>query len=188
MEHSRKVYFGILLVAFLYSMSKFVTKELQCNLPWILTQDQIGLQECQTEEDLKSYRNLSFRITSPILKQKLVNKGCFRPNCKQTTWTKNQFTNYWDTQDGSTFVAFIIPSTAKVIQRKEIRLADLATSIADCGSYLGLFLGASALSLIDILIVYIKRIFKAIYESICNPKKLWMFAHLFTYSHCLKIT
>ena len=75
MEHSRKVYFGILLVAFLYSMSKFVTKELQCNLPWILTQDQIGLQECQTEEDLKSYRNLSFRITSPILKQKLVNKG-----------------------------------------------------------------------------------------------------------------
>ena len=142
-----------------------------CKLPWILNQD-IGLQECQNEDDLKFYRNLSFIITSPFLKQKLVSKGCFRPNCKQTTWTKNQFTNYWDTQDGSTFVAFIIPSTAKVIQRKEIRLADLATFIADCGSYLGLFLGASVLSLIDILIVYIKRIFKAIYESICNPKKL----------------
>ena len=53
-------------------IDEFVTEELQCNLPWILTQDQIGLQECQTEEDLKSYRNLSFRITSPILKQKLV--------------------------------------------------------------------------------------------------------------------
>ena len=96
-----------------------------------------------------------------------MNKGCFRPNCKQTTWTKNQFTNYWD-NEGSAFVAFIIPSSAKVIQRKEIRLADFSTFIADCGSYLGLFLGASVLSLIDIVIAYIKRTFKAIYESIHN--------------------
>ena len=148
-------------------IDEFITNELQCNLPWILTQDQIGLRECQTEEDLKSYRNLSFEITSPILKQKLVNKGCFRPNCKQTTWTKNQFTNYWD-NEGSAFVAFIIPSSAKVIQRKEIRLADFSTFIADCGSYLGLFLGASVLSLIDIVIAYIKRTIKAICESIHN--------------------
>lgn len=147
-------------------IDEFINEELRCRLPWIHTHDQVGLQKCQSEDDLKSYRNLSYRMTSPFLKQKLVSKGCFRPNCKQTTWTKNQLTNYWDTKDGSSFVAFIIPSTSKVIQRKEIRLADFATFIADCGSYLGLFLGASVLSLTDIVITYIKRIFKAICERI----------------------
>ena len=147
-------------------IDEFINEELRCRLPWIQTHDQVGLQKCQSEDDLKSYRNLSYRMTSPFLKQKLVSKGCFRPNCKQTTWTKNQLTNYWDTKDGSSFVAFIIPSTSKVIQRKEIRLADFATFIADCGSYLGLFLGASVLSLTDIVIAYIKRIFKAICEII----------------------
>ena len=83
-----------------------------------------------------------------------MNKGCFRPNCKQTTWTKNQFTHYWDNED-SAFVAFIIPSSAKVIQRKEIRLADFSTFIADCGSYLGLFLGASVENIYNISLLYL---------------------------------
>ena len=50
-----------------------------------------------------------------------------------------------------------IPATAKVIQRKEIRLADYGTFIADMGSYLGLYLGASILSLTDMVHVCFKR-------------------------------
>ena len=55
----------------------------------------------------------------------------------------------------STQIRIYIPSTAKVIQRKEIRLANMATFIADVGSYLGLFLGGSILSLIDIALTFV---------------------------------
>ena len=50
----------------------------------------------------------------------------------------------------------------KVLQRKEIRLADFSTFIADCGSYLGLFLGASILSLSDIGISLVKKVMKVL--------------------------
>ena len=88
----------------------------------------------------------------------------FKPNCRQTTWVKNQYQYVSDKKDHGINDAWLfIPSTAKVIQRKEIKLADFGTFIADCGSYLGLFLGASVLSLTDWLVIYTKQAFRAIY-------------------------
>ena len=45
--------------------------------------------------------------------------------------------------------------------KEEIKLADFSTFMADCGSYLGLFLGASILSLSEIGVTLAKRLKKA---------------------------
>ena len=141
----------------------FIAEQLNCSLPW--TKNNNTWRYCQTEEDLALFRKLSFSITSPYLKQKLTMKGCFRPNCKQTSWVSTQETLAWDNNHGESSVKITIPATAKVIQRKEIRLADYGTFIADMGSYLGLYLGASILSLTDMVHVCFKRFLRSEIED-----------------------
>ena len=141
----------------------FIAEQLNCSLPW--TKNNNTWRYCQTEEDLALFRKLSFNITSPYLKQKLTMKGCFRPNCKQTSWVSTQETLAWDNNHGESSVKITIPATAKVIQRKEIRLADYGTFIADMGSYLGLYLGASILSLTDMVHVCFKRFLRSEIED-----------------------
>ena len=142
---------------FFFSKLNFWTKiwiSHQCDL------DKIG-RSCQTENDLKVYRNLTFEITSTSLREKLDKKGCFTPNCRQTTWVKNQYySTHPNTEDGSIRLWLVMYSTAKVIQRKELLLATFSTFVADCGSYLGLFLGASVLSMTDTAFLSIKRALK----------------------------
>ena len=136
-------------------IDEFIAEELQCNLPWAKT-DQ--LKTCQSEEDLLAFRNLSFHITSPYFKAKLVDKGCFIPNCKKTVWVKNQYAKSYIEDYDSTQIRIFIPSTTTVIQRKEIQFANMATFMADFGSYLGLFLGGSILSLTEIALTYVNVI------------------------------
>ena len=50
-----------------------------------------------------------------------------------------------------------MPLDAKVLQRQEVLLADFSTFVVDCGSYLGLFLGASILSLTDSALAYVVK-------------------------------
>ena len=139
-----------------------IAQELNCSLPWTiktnLDHPDINLKYCKTAEELIAFSNL-FLNSSTYLRQKLTQKGCFIPNCKHTTWAKNQFTQVWHNKKGETSVEIHIPASAKVIQRKEIRLASYATFVQDVGSYLGLYLGASILSLTDIVHVCFKRIF-----------------------------
>ena len=133
-------------------IDEFIDEELHCDLPWA---KKVNMKTCQSEEDLLAFRNLSYHMTSPYLTEKLTKKGCFKPNCKNTVWVKNQYAKLYIEDYDSTQIRIFIPSTAKVIQRKEIRLANVATFMADVGSYLGLFLGGSILSLIDIALTYV---------------------------------
>ena len=59
--------------------------------------------------------------------------------------------------ENQTLILFAVPDTSKTLVRREIMLADFATFMADCGSYLGLFLGASILSLSEIGVTAFKQ-------------------------------
>ena len=139
----------------------FIAEQIGCRLPWTTRQSKFK-KVCQSHQDLKAFRNLSFSMNnlmseSQEIKNKITDKGCFKPNCRQRTWTKNQFFERWYEPD-KTFLSMIIPPGAKVLQRKEVLLANLSTFVADCGSYLGLFLGGSILTLVDFFIAFIKKI------------------------------
>ena len=149
-------------------IDEFIAEKIHCRLPWMKDKDESS-RICQSKKDLKAFRKVSYLITSPQMKAKLSVQGCFKPNCRQTTWVKNQYQYVSDKKDNGINDAWLfIPSTAKVIQRKEIKLADFGTFMADCGSYLGLFLGASVLSLTDWLVIYTKQAFRASYGKFYN--------------------
>ena len=146
-------------------MDEFIGEQLNCNLPWA-ENPKIDYQECQSQEHLKAYRNISLNMDSEEIKAKIEQKGCFVPNCKKTTWVKNQF-NY-KKQQGKEMRYFIsIPSTMKILQRKEVKITDFNTFVADFGGYLGLFLGASVLSLTNFALTNLKKASKW-FSSIFN--------------------
>ena len=59
----------------------------------------------------------------------------------------------------------MITPDSKVLQRKEVLLADFGTFLADIGSYLGFFLGASILSLTELGLAYLKTTCKTVLEK-----------------------
>ena len=136
-------------------INEFYAEQLKCNLPWATKMDP-DLKKCESEDELKQFRKLSMDITFPNLTEKIKDMGCFKPNCLQTTWTKNSNEAKW-VMENETELFVTITSKTKVIRRQEIRLADFSTFLADCGGYLGLFLGASLLSITDAIIAYARR-------------------------------
>ena len=143
-------------------MNEFYAKELGCKLPWD-TESKLDdqLKNCETAVQLDTFRNLSNYITSKTLISKVKKYGCLKPNCRKITWKKAEHTEVYDQpgQPGHKLVV-VMPHNAKVLQRQEVKLADMGSFVADCGSYLGLFVGASILSLTDILIYTLKRLRK----------------------------
>ena len=137
---------------FIDCMDGFIGEELKCNLPW--TSNRNEYEECTTEEALKLFRNLSMNMESEEIRAKIQKKGCFLENCKKTTWVKNPY-QYGRTDKKMAFLMHL-PSNAKVLQRSEVHIATFDTFVADFGGYLGLFLGASILSLTDVVLSYIK--------------------------------
>ena len=112
---------------------------------------------------------MSIDFSTKEIRNRITDWGCFRPNCKKTIWIRNQYAESWETDDNHTEAYISIPYNQKVLQRREISLADFSNLMADCGSYLGLLLGASVLSLTDFLIEGFKKL--------CRNIKEWFLSH-----------
>ena len=136
-------------------MDEFISQQLKCNLPWASNRIFKEDEECMTEEALKLFRNLSMNMESEDVRAKIQKKGCFLENCKETTWIKNPYE--YGRGDKKMVFLMHLPSNTKVLERKEVHIATFNTFVADFGGYLGLFLGASILSLTDSVLSYIKR-------------------------------
>ena len=136
-------------------INEFYAKQLKCNLPWATKMDP-DLKQCESKDELEQFRKLSVDITFSNNTEKIKEMGCFKLNCLQTTWTKNSNEEKYAMKN-VTKLRIIMTAMSKVIRRQEIRLADFSTFLADCGGYLGLFLGASLLSITDAIIAYARR-------------------------------
>ena len=128
-------------------INEFYAEQLGCKLPW--GPKLKGLKNCQSTEELEQYRNLSFHITSDELKSKLKAKGCLKPNCKQSTWRNFPHKEMWNHDRAGHKLCVVMSSMSKLVKRQENMLCDFGPFLADIGAYLGLFLGASVLSITD---------------------------------------
>ena len=145
---------------FTHCVNDFLVEELNCSLPWTKRNSK-EIEVCQGSEKLRQFRNLSFHISSADdLRAKIQAKGCFTPNCISTKWTKIYDEHYALQESNVSTIQIGVPDTSYSIIRKEILLADFSTFVANCGSYLGLFLGLSVLSLTDHFFGLIQRIKK----------------------------
>ena len=132
----------------------YINEKLDCILPWTTTKVSNMKFLCNGPEKLLQFRKLHAELTSEESKTELTQKGCMKSNCVTRKWKKS----YKSTRkDNNTIIRYNLPSDIYTIRRQEILLADFSTFLADCGSYLGLFLGASVLSLTDLLMSYFKR-------------------------------
>ena len=134
-----------------------------CSLPWSKVYP--DLEECHRDEDLRNFREINLQITSDKSRSVLDKKGCFKPNCVQTEW-KDSYVSIETPNPNCTDIEIGIKSNSYTIQRKEILLADFSTFVVDCGSYLGLFLGASIVSLTDSSLAYVFKARAALFMPI----------------------
>ena len=133
-------------------IDEYIIEQLNCSLPWSKVYP--DLEECHRDEDLLNFREIHLQIISDKSRSVLDKKGCFKPNCVQTEW-KDSYVSIETPNPNCTDIEIGIKSNSYTIQRKEILLADFSTFVVDCGSYLGLFLGASILSLTESSLAYI---------------------------------
>ena len=89
-------------------------------------------------------------------------------NCITTEWSMKNHQETWETESNKTILNFAVSGTSKTIIRKEIKLADFSTFLADCGSYMGLFLGASILSLSQLVMSVLMKVKGMIKEKSWN--------------------
>ena len=144
-------------------INEFIMEKIGCHLPW-LSQMSKTLPMCKSNSELQSFRNISLHLTSQAVKNEIEREGCFVPNCKRTKWIKNQYTEKSPEGMNFTKIYLYIPSTAKVLERKEILLANTSTFVADIGSYLGLFLGGSILLLVDLINDSSQSLYRRLYK------------------------
>ena len=155
-------------MTFTNCIDEFFAEQLNCYLPWTTIPKYQNYQQCQTSNQLEQFRNLSLTITSEAMTEKITARGCFKPNCMKRTWVKNEYNENWQTQSNTTTLYINLPSGMKVIQRKEIKLAGYSVLLADFGSYLGLFLGASVLSLTELGASYLLQLQRLIENRFYN--------------------
>ena len=140
-------------------INDFIAEQLNCKMPWANYHGKDTLVICQGKEKFQDFRNISRSISFMPLRNQLENKGCLKPNCVTYKWLKEyQSTWAWQTPRNETKLMFPISYNTKTIIRKEIKLADFSTFMVDFGSYLGLYLGASVLSLSEIGLGFFKKL------------------------------
>ena len=121
---------------------------------------------CTGSDKLIQFREFYSNLNSNQTQREI--KKCLKPNCKTIKW-KQSYTSEWSRKKGMR-IQMTLPSNSYTISRKEILLADFSTFMADFGSYLGLFLGTSVLSIIDILVNYLLCVKNTVFGKATGKK------------------
>ena len=155
---------------FTQCINEFMAEEMNCTVPWITKSSSSSRPKtCSGQAKLEEFRRFYRDISTNRTTAKIDKKGCFVPNCRQISWKKayvDSFDRFKSNKDeNGTLLWFGLPSNTFTIRRQEILLADFSTFVADCGSYLGLFLGASVLSITDILVSFAKKLIQRIFRK-----------------------
>ena len=133
--------------SFMHCMENYYSQKLGCTLPWSLnnTLKYASMNICEGKEKFKQFKNIAMNILKPDENKKLINEGCFIPNCVQRSWKIKKEKDIDEKRTGFEFEWF---EPSKVLVREEVKLYTLVNFFAEVGGYLGLLLGESLLSYI----------------------------------------
>ena len=99
--------------------------------------------------------------------KKLINEGCFIPNCQQQSWEMKKEKFNIATETG---FEFLMPRKPKVLVRREVELYTFINFFAEVGGYLGLLLGESLISYLTIVSKWVHLIGKKLKDK-CRRDK-----------------
>lgn len=153
----------------------FITSKMGCQVPWHNFSD---IKLCETSEELQEYLKLRLMIHQNELDEELEQHGCISKslkNCESYEWPLREAAKYtlklanhfvqlfkWnDTVDVSNekVVVFAFEPENKVEFLAEYYIYGIGNLVADTGGYMGLFLGASILTIFELILNVLKKVF-----------------------------
>ena len=134
----------VLNYSFTECIIAFINKQMNCTISWSANEE----TNCDANMNLTKYQKhllkIQFRSSRIITKM----TGCL-PKCKITTYRFTEQTREkvdWNSNWMSSF--YVMPKTGTINHKKEVYKVGVSELLADIGSYLGLFLGWSVLSIL----------------------------------------
>ena len=121
---------------------------------------------CKGAQKFNEFKQISMNILRTKETKKLINEGCFIPNCQQRSWEMRKEKFNIATETG---FEFLMP---KVLVRREVELYTFINFFAEVGGYLGLLLGESLISYITIVSKWVHLIGKKVKDKCRRDKKV----------------
>lgn len=166
-------------------IQKFLSAKMNCSTPWEAEYSKPGQKLCETKEEMNDYFELRRHLNRGTFSEELKEMGCFKINCRQISWSTKQLASmtkahlqkiatYEGVEDNiqqhiclepmlqvcfirciknSRDISCTIVLQADIIE--EYYVYGFVNFLAEVGGYLGLFLGASFLSLTTFLIEFL---------------------------------
>ena len=140
-------------------INDYYIRELGCKMPWIVG-DKNGLKVCTTTEEYQKYQRLVETLIDNASKITFWNLVQCQPRCQYTQFHLHKvsesnfdildYTGQED--DGANTAAMLYFTSTEIETKQRIKVYDESNLMADIGGYLGLFLGASIYTLVDIIV------------------------------------
>ena len=156
---------------FMHCVENYYSNRLGCLLPWSIKDGYKNQTSnvCKGAQKFNEFKQISMNILRTKETKKLINEGCFIPNCQLRSWEMKKEKFNIATETG---FEFLIPRKPKVLVRREVELYTFINFFAEVGGYLGLLLGESLISYITILSKWVHLIGKKVKDKCRRDKKV----------------
>lgn len=133
--------------------NEFYMKKLKCKFPWIKSGDFSSLEKCESKHKTKDLVELIKKVNTEELNDEIVAFGCNITNCDSVKWASSSLQTVPLPNDpGRVFFSLIFPSSAKVLVIEESLAYTMKNLLADFGGFAGIFVGASIMTIYDLLL------------------------------------
>ena len=143
-------------------INRYISNELRCSYPWSKKDSIAGYDNCFSKEHLSQFHQIANEILAGKRNYDLTRYGCMLKNCDHFAWKSNLIYEFEDPEamginsNIQTLLQFTFMATEMEVT-KEYYLYEMSNFIADVGGFLGLLLGASIASMIEILTEAIRK-------------------------------
>ena len=143
----------------------YYVRELGCKMPWIVGNES-KLETCSTSESYLKYTSLVQELIDDTSKVSFWNLVQCQPRCQFTQFHLHKtsesnfdildYAGYED--DGANAAAMLYFTSTEIEMKQRIKVYDESNLMADIGGYLGLFLGASIYTLVDVIVSSLEKV------------------------------
>ena len=140
--------------------NEFYMMKLNCSFPWIKS-TQLPFKTCGSNHKVNDLVNLvnEVNIGTPNLMKELDDFGCNEQNCVKTNWRIASWQKiHLQNRTGITYFKLTFPSAKKVSVTEESLAYTQLDLLADIGGYAGIFIGASMITIYDMILALLMKI------------------------------
>ena len=134
--------------------------KLNCSFPWI-KDTKFPFETCGPKQKVNDLVNLinEVNVGTPDLMKELEDFGCNEQNCVKTTWRIASWQKiHLQNRTGITYFKLTFPSAKKVSVTEESLAYTKLDLLADIGGYAGIFIGASMITIYDMIMSLLMKI------------------------------